>query len=1578
LTAEEVYQRSLETEPYADAERREQLRLDAAKAERRNIAFMDVTFSVQKSITVLHAAFEAQEVKARRAGDELGAAAWAAHRKAVEDAIWAGNNSAVDYLQEHAGYSRVGHHGGAAGRFIDAHEWTVASFFQHTSRTNDPQLHIHNALAWRSEGADGRWRTLDSRSLYLHRPAAGAMADRTTVEHLARGLRVSAVMRPDGKSRELIGVPERVNDLFSSRTRTMGPKVAELARVFEQRYGRQPNALERDRLQQQAALITRPRKSHEGETLEERLDRWERQLQAEVSVSLEQVAADVLALAEEDAPTAQRFDADAVLETAIAEVQASKAAWTKPDLMRAIDNALPDYLGGHDGATVQQLLSTLADEAIARHGVPLTSKVAGDASLPAELRLADGSSAYDRPGGDLYATDAHLRSERALRAATRDRSAARLTPELAATYLNGLAETGVELGADQATAVRGILTSGATVESLIGPAGTGKSFVVGVINHAWTDPAHWPDGRARKVIGLATSQIATNVLAEEGLTARNITRWLAIQQRLNDGSTSPGDLPWRLSNGDLVVVDESAMADTAALALINAHVDRAGAKVLLTGDHRQLAAVGAAGGMQLAAENGRAYELTEARRFTHGWERAASLSLREGDDRALQIYRKQGCVIDTGTVEQAHASAARAWLADTLAGHESLLIADTNEQADHLCAQLRAELVRLGRVEEHGVPLGRQGTLAGRGDLVQARLNGWDLAGYEGNRRGPINRETYRVLDVREDGGLIVAPILGRTAEGNQLGHRMTLPGSYVSEHVALGYASTAHSAQGRTVDTAHSIATSHTSRAALYTALTRGRHRNTAHTVTLPVAHDDAPTGTANQVQRRDPLAVLSRSDEDERQLADQPALAQAERRQTEAQSLRTLHERFTDACEVATAGRTSALLDQLVDDGVFSPRQRATLAADDGLLSLDRILRQAEIAGHDPRTVLREAAASRDFDHARSLASVLHHRITDTVDLHPASDNYAGWMPAVHNPAWQRHLRELGDAADARRDQLGHQVATEGPAWAVAAFGPVPDDRDERDAWAERAAAVAAHRELTGHEDPEVALPGPPKRGQVEAYASWRAGWRALGRDEAAREEAELSDGQLRVRVRAYEREKAWEPDYVAPDLAATIQAAQRPRDIATVREAEALDLTPPSGRDVPGQRKEPRLGGAVADPLRVAVEDEPGDGVDDGAATPLQQRGDPVPAHEEGPGEVDGQGSMPHIQGHVHHVGVTAEVGLGDVGSDVEEPVDAPVLARPCGDELGAAGLVGDVELHRDRPAAALHDAGRRDTGSVGVEVSDDNRRALFCQTQSGGRPDARPATGDNRHLVSQSTHGGPPLVSVSGEQLGEELLFRFQPLQQRQPLRIEQRALGGRECRPGAVRDRSGPADRLRQRVGSVDHLVEETEFPRPSRVDRLRGQDHPGGPGGPDESREALRGAGARHGSHRDLVAGEVGARGAEPEGAGQGELAAAAPGLPVDDRDGRLGDVLEVQQRCPPAVQGVADGFPATHPGDLLPVGVRHEVVGAVAGQQHDGHRVVRSEAVEVTVESTEVRQPHLVVRRPVEGQDGDGALLGE
>jgi hypothetical protein len=51
--------------------------------------------------------------------------------------------------------------------------------------------------------------------------------------------------------------------------------------------------------------------------------------------------------------------------------------------------------------------------------------------------------------------------------------------------------------------------------------------------------------------------------------------------------------------------------------------------------------------------------------------------------------------------------------------------------------------------------------------------------------------------------------------------------------------------------------------------------------------------------------------------------------------------------------------------------------------------------------------------------------------------------------------------------------------------------------------------------------------------------------------------------MRVRAYQRELAWQPDYVAPELAGTIQAAQRHRTTAALRAAEAANQTDPDKR-------------------------------------------------------------------------------------------------------------------------------------------------------------------------------------------------------------------------------------------------------------------------------------------------------------------------------------------------------------------------------------------------------------------------------
>jgi hypothetical protein len=411
----------------------------------------------------------------------------------------------------------------------------------------------------------------------------------------------------------------------------------------------------------------------------------------------------------------------------------------------------------------------------------------------------------------------------------------------------------------------------------------------------------------------------------------------------------------------------------------------------------------------------------------------------------------------------------------------------------------------------------------------------------------------FRVVATREDGSLVVTPQL-RADDGELAGELMTLPADYVAEHVALGYASTVHAAQGLTVDTCHTVVTPTTGAPALYVGMSRGRHANTAHVTTRAVLAD-APTGAAKDGAYRSPSAALAGAFETSDPT--RSALAEAVESLREAESVRTPAELLADAAELATAGRTARWFDQLVNDGHLTAEQRAQIAAEDGATSLTRVLRRAELAGHDPQQVLRDAVTSRALDGARQLTNVLHHRITENVTLDPVGDSYRDWIPRVEDPQWRRYLDQLADAADSRRESLGRKVAETPPQWAIESLGPVPADADQREEWVRKAGIVAAHREQTGHDDPATALGAPPKPGQVEAYASWRAAWRALGRPEADRDEIEMSDGQLRLRIRAYEREKAWAPRYVANDLAGTTQAAEKHRRTAALRAAEAAAI-------------------------------------------------------------------------------------------------------------------------------------------------------------------------------------------------------------------------------------------------------------------------------------------------------------------------------------------------------------------------------------------------------------------------------------
>ena len=203
-------------------------------------------------------------------------------------------------------------------------------------------------------------------------------------------------------------------------------------------------------------------------------------------------------------------------------------------------------------------------------------------------------------------------------------------------------------------------------------------------------------------------------------------------------------------------------------------------------------------------------------------------------------------------------------------------------------------------------------------------------------------------------------------------------------EHVDPGYATTAHRAQGVTVDTAHVLTTPGMAREALYVAMTRGRHANHLYVPTDPVdpdcdgVPDPQPDPTARQVL----TAILATS---RRELSATETTTQAADQATSLSrlvpirdTLAAAHDRHTWQQLGPAIGLTPEQTQQVLD----SPAAGPLLAA----------IRHGHAAGHPMGSVLTELVRGRPLhaddpagDQAVDLAAVLHWRLSAWLDDSP-----------------------------------------------------------------------------------------------------------------------------------------------------------------------------------------------------------------------------------------------------------------------------------------------------------------------------------------------------------------------------------------------------------------------------------------------------------------------------------------------------------------------------------------------------------------------------------------------------------------
>jgi conjugative relaxase-like TrwC/TraI family protein len=925
---------------------------------------------------------------------------------AVLSAHHAGLAEAVAYLDGHLG-ARRGHGG---HEHVSGQGVLAVGFDHRTSREGDPLLHTHLVIANRVQGPDGRWTALDGRDLYRHRLAADAIYRSTYQRELVRTLGVEWTPADGHGNRELQGTPEVLVRSFSKRTDQIELEVERLEAEGRERT---------PRLVKWAVQATRKSKQHEPPgTL---YGRW-RQEAAERGVDADTLVRQVTGR------TANRIEDQTVSEEATGQLfdrlagpdglTATASTFARPDVLVALGAGLA-------GAGRAQL-EELADRFVAERAVSVVADRALEERrwstpdlLAVEQRLV--ASATGRTG-EQTAVASHQAASEALAAHS-------------------------TAGADQQAMVRDVCQGGQGVAIVVGRAGTGKTFALGITRHAWQLDGY-------RLLATAPTGIATVSLQGEGFEdVATCDRLLAELERGRE----------QLDARTVLVVDESGMLGSRKLARLLEHADQARAKVVLVGDDRQLAPIDAGGGFRALRLRVGASELTENRRQQQAWEREALDLVRSGlVEDAVAAYQAHDRVVAADSKPAATLALLQDWWAawqqaERDPAQEVIVLAARRAEVDRLntaCQELLAARGRLGpeRLQVEDLKLAV-------GDRVVCGHNAIAELGVANGSRGTVTAldPQARTITIQLDG---------------QGGRTVTLPRSYLdgrgrgerNRRVDLAYATTGHRAQGLTRGRALVRLTGSEDVNWLYVQLSRARQDTRLYAVVGPEPHgageldlpdQEQPDGYLQLAQAlsragSQTLAIDTPSSPDLLRLS--TAELRAERDRLRGQLDEAPRDRSRELARV-TAHRQQA-------EAALAAHEQPTGRQSPGML---RWLRRG---GDQPTTQVPGGLAvatqqvNRAHDRERELRQ--HQQRRD------------GWLEAnIHlGPQYRQVVRMLAW----QRRATGIAVEQERPGYVLEALGPVPESTRGRRAWRHAAAEIEHYRRAYHITDPDRALGAEP----------------------------------------------------------------------------------------------------------------------------------------------------------------------------------------------------------------------------------------------------------------------------------------------------------------------------------------------------------------------------------------------------------------------------------------------------------------------------------------------------------------------
>jgi conjugative relaxase-like TrwC/TraI family protein len=924
-------------------------------------------------------------------------------------------HAALDYMQREACWTR---RGAGGSEFVQGNGYLAAGYVHRSSRNGDPQLHTHVLIANATKGPDGRWTRLYHPAIYDHAKAAGYIYEAHLRHELTRRLGVEWQQVRNGIA-EVSGFADEHLRAFSTRR----------AEILEAA-GADASA----RSMEVATLATRkPKEPDVGHG--ELLARWRSRAQ-EIGLDRETIARTFdpeASLVGHRAPAEARTLATSQVERA---VTAAASHFDRREAIQAVADSLRQ---GASGAEVERL----ADAFLASDSV---------------IQIADTAK------GPHYTTRRIWELEReALAAAERMRTHG---PDPAGELIAArVIHARPTLKADQREMVRRLLTSPEGVAVVIGEAGSGKTFAIVAAAEGWAQAGI-------ELRAAAPTWRAANVMQAEGLPASSIASLLLQLDRAeHEGGEG-------LPHESVLLIDEAGMVDSATLARLVSHAERAQAKLVLVGDPEQLGEIEAGGMFRALAERVDPIHLDEVIRHRHELDRDAAKRIREGEGReALALYQSQERVTVAPNAEERREAMVRDWHESFERGEDAVMVAKQNAEVRKLNEIAREVRRQAGQLGAQEIEVGEASFAAG--DLVITRVN---------DRPAEIfNRERWRIAEVD-------AAERRMTLEGIDQAKAVEVGADYLartnphSEAPALehAYAVTTYSAQGTTVDRAFVAADPSMDKQEMYVAASRSREETYIYATPEIQTHREEIAPESPHLREGIPH-IGEAAERDRAQLAAHDEALRSKFSGLPSEELVVRRDELR-----ATAGNEES-----------RERQRRMLQEriERARKHIDGFEAEREAAQALPRRQRREELARIDAREARSRRQ--------TAQLEAEMQE----MP-VAGQAARRELA-VADQVLAQRCELAVIAARiSPPAYVKAELGERPSHPAKRKAWDRGVSQIERYRQEHGVKDPNRALGREAKRRAERARqeATWRRireAQRALGLGQHAARARQLGRG-------------------------------------------------------------------------------------------------------------------------------------------------------------------------------------------------------------------------------------------------------------------------------------------------------------------------------------------------------------------------------------------------------------------------------------------------------------------------------------